>query len=107
MSMLMLLNAAPVEETVSNTTACLIGVGTVFVGLVCIIILCKIIGAFFTMSEKKETATKEDVAVSGSNAAAPVEIPNRGETVAAIATAIAEATGTDISAIRILSIEKM
>ncbi len=87
-----------------NVTATLIGLGTVFVGLICIILLCKLVGAFFTMSEKKAQVSE---AAPVAHQATAVEIPNRGETVAAIATAIAEATGSDISAIRILSIEKM
>lgn len=85
------------------------GVGTVFVGLICIVILCKILGVCCQILAKKENG---EVAPSAPVApavtkAVPAVIPNRRETVAAIAAAIAEDLGEDISAIRIVSIEKI
>lgn len=100
----------------SDLTVCILGVGIVFAGLIAIIILCKILGAVCQISEKiganegekNNTATTAGAVHNVSSASnTPAEIPNRGETVAAIATAIAEELGTDVSAIRILSIEKL
>lgn len=90
----------------SNGFVCLLGIGTVFVGLISIIILCKIIGWCCQRGVKQSNA---DAPAAVSAPAAPItaEIPNRRETVAAIAAAIAEETGSDISAIRILSIERL
>ncbi|MBQ4154507.1 MAG: OadG family protein [Clostridia bacterium] len=89
---------------------CALGVGTVFIGLVAIIILCKILGALCQINTKLPEKSKEQVSsvtpVTPVKAAGPVEIPNRRETIAAISVAIAEDLGTDVSAIRIVSIEK-
>ena len=89
---------------------CALGVGTVFVGLVAIIILCKILGALCQINCKLPEKSKEQITTTTPAApvqsAGPVEIPNRRETIAAISVAIAEDLGTDVSAIRIVSIEK-
>lgn len=96
----------------NNLFVVLLGMGTVFIGLICIILLCKIIGLLCQLGNKEQ----DDKAMSSNNtavtapAAAPAVkavIPNRRETVAAIAAAIAEDLGTDVSAIRILSIEQL
>ena len=76
----------------------------VFVGLICIIILCSILGAICKKFLKDAPA--EPMVKS----AAPVQtgdIKNKGEFAAAIAAAIAEEMGTDIKGIRILSINKL
>ncbi len=96
----------------NNLFVVVMGIGTVFAGLIAIIILCKIIGWCCQLGSKKQD--NQDIGITDAPAtpapAAParkVEIPNRRETVAAIAAAIAEDLGTDISAIRILSIERI
>lgn len=89
---------------VSNTFVVLMGVGTVFIGLICIVVLCKIIGLLCRGAAKKNAeVAKPPVAVQN----APAVIPNRGELVAAISAAIAEELGTDVTGIRILSIKKI
>ena len=81
------------------------GIGTVFIGLICIVILCKIIGLLCRGAAKKNAeVAKPPVAVQND---APAVIPNRGELVAAISAAIAEELGTDVTGIRILSIKKI
>jgi sodium pump decarboxylase gamma subunit len=96
-----------------DLTVCALGVGIVFAGLIVIILLCKILGAVCQIAEKIG-ANKEDVkSAPAVTSAAPsvadktVQIPNRREMVAAISAAIAEDLGTDVSAIRIVSIEKI
>ena len=94
----------------NNLFVVLLGVGTVFVGLVCIIVLCKIISLCCGVNTKKVDAPVTNTPASTVQSAAPAkkaEIPNRREVVAAIAAAIAEDLGEDISAIRILSIEQV
>ena len=86
----------------NNTFVVCMGIGTVFVGLICIIILCKIIGAICMASEKKAVVKNEKTA--------PVvnePIQNRQEIIAAVSAVIAEELGKDISAIRILSFKKI
>ena len=89
---------------ISNAFVVLMGIGTVFIGLICIVILCKIIGLFCRGAAKKNVeVSKPCEAVAN----APAVIPNRGEVVAAISAAIAEELGTDVTGIRILSIKKI
>ncbi|MBQ2274530.1 MAG: OadG family protein [Clostridia bacterium] len=79
---------------------CAMGVGTVFVGLICLIIICSVIGAFCRIGTKK----KEVAPVAP---AAPAVIENKQEILAAVSAAIAEELGTDVSAIRITSFKKL
>ncbi len=88
------------------------GVSIVFIGLVCIVLLCKIMSAVVTISEKTNPVTSpaKDVKPSASPAPAASVSPDpgpRGEVVAAIAAVLAEELGEDVSAIRILSLKKV
>ena len=97
----------------NDLTVCILGVGIVFAGLIVIILLCKILGAVCKISEnlteKKSKSQAEPILSSTPlpQNSAPTQIANRGEVVAAISAAIAEDLGKDVSAIRIVSIEKM
>ena len=86
----------------SNWFVVAMGIGTVFVGLICIIVLCYIMSAL---------CRKPDAPVMAAAAAAPAAgesvIPNRQAMIAAISAAIAEDMGTDMSGIRILSVKKI
>ena len=104
-------NVGKVKD-VNDLYVVILGVGIVFIGLVSIIILCKILSVCCKLLAKKEDAVTTESAPAAPLAApaaapTPAVIPNRRETVAAIAAAIAEDLGTDVSAIRILSIEKL
>ena len=93
----------------SNLFVVCLGIGVVFVGLICLIIICKIMGYIctsFIHVKKPETNRLAPVAPQAPAAAAPV-IANRQEFVAAVAAAIAEDMGTDVSRIRIHSIKKL
>ena len=108
-----LLTAAKNPLSVNDLYVIVLGIGTVFVGLICIILLCKILSVCCKLLAKKDNAdtssTSAPAATPIAPAAAPTPavIPNRRETVAAIAAAIAEDLGKDVSAIRIVSIEKL
>ena len=92
----------------SNLFVVLMGMGTVFFGLICIILLSTIMSKIC-----QRIATTSDAAPA---APAPVEtiaapvvqnapIQNRQAMIAAISAAIAEELGTDVSAIRIRSLK--
>jgi len=86
----------------SNLFVVLMGVGTVFVGLICIILLVSLMGWICRKLEKPAPAAPV------SPAAVPQrQVVNGGEVLAAISAAIAEDLGTDVSAIRITSIRKV
>ena len=88
----------------NNAFVVLLGIGTVFAGLVALIIICKLMGMFFAGTNNNDAPVK-----AAPVAAAPVaqEIPNRQEMVAAVSAVLAEELGTDVSAIRIHSIKRV
>lgn len=90
---------------VSNTLVILLGLGTVFVGLICLIVICYIMGAIV------KGLTKQKMEEAPNTAPAPAStskaVINKGEFAAAIAAAIAEDLGTDVTGIRIKSVKKI
>ncbi len=91
---------------IANWFVAVMGIGVVFIGLVCIIVLCSIMSAVIRAFEKnKKPAAVAAPAAPVAKAAAP--IANRGEFIAAVSVAIAEELGTDVSAIRIVSVKPM
>jgi len=84
----------------SNLFVCLMGLGTVFFGLACIIVLVYIMSALCRKSAGKVEAPSIEAPV-------PAAEPNRQEIVAAVSAALAENLGTDVSGIRIVSMKKI
>ncbi len=87
----------------------LLGMGTVFVGLICLIILTKLMSFFitkFSRSTKTEDAEPAQTTPAVATASVPVAISDRPAFVAAIASAIATCIGTDVSGLRICSIRR-
>jgi len=80
----------------------LMGMCTVLLGLTCIVFLCMLMSYVVSKLAKPDAPSKAVPAP-----AAPAAIENRGELVAAIAAAVAEELGADVSAIRILSLKKI
>lgn len=84
----------------SNLFVVLMGICTVFIGLICIIVIVSIMGAICRKLVKPAPQAQT----------LPASAPPQGTTpemIAAVAAAIAEDMGTDISAIRITSIKKI
>lgn len=90
----------------SNAFVVAMGIGVVFIGLICIVILCKILSAVCMISEKKSNVKASDPPVPNLVTAAQ-PIPDRQQVIAAVSAAVAEDLGTDVSAIRILSFRKI
>ena len=87
----------------SNLFVVLMGVGTVFVGLICIILLVTLMGWICRKLEKKPVPE----APAAQIAAPTRQAANGGELLAAISAAVAEELGTDVSAFRIVSVKKL
>ena len=87
----------------------LMGIGIVFIGLVCIVFLTTVMSAICrSMGDKTPTPAPAAAAPAAPAAQPqPEAIPNRQAMIAAIATAIAEDLGTDPGGIRILSVKKL
>ena len=79
------------------------GVGVVFVGLVLIILICKVMGLFFARTAKVANKPAAPVAPVATNST----IENRQEIIAAVTAAVAEEMGKDISALRVISFKKL
>ncbi len=90
---------------ISNTFVVVLGIGVVFVGLICIVLLCKIVSAFCMLGERKKNDNAAPVPNTVAAEAQPIQ--NRQEIIAAVSACVAEELGTDISAIRILSFKKI
>lgn len=91
-----------IPQEVPNWFVVVMGIGIVFLGLVCIIVLCKIV-ALFCKGKSAKDVEKAPVQTAAANT--PIE--NRQEIIAAVAAACAEELGTDVSALRIHSFKKI
>ena len=81
---------------------CLMGMGTVFFGLACLIVLTMLLGRACASSAAPAAVP------APAPAAAPAPAPaDQQALVAAISAAVAEELGTDVSGIRILSLRKL
>lgn len=91
-----------------NQIVVLLGVSTVFIGLISLVILCKILGKLCN-NEEQNISTKTAVITNPITTAISTNqtIENKQQIIAAVSAAIAEELGTDISAIRILSFKKI
>ena len=84
----------------SNLFVVLMGICTVFIGLVCIIVIVSIMGAICRKMVKPSSTAQALPDMAPQQSTTP-------EMIAAVAAAIAEDMGTDVSAIRITSIKKI
>ncbi len=85
---------------------CAMGIITVFVGLICLIIVCKLLGMVGAKPQKEEQSHQE-ILPSAPDASVEQPIENKQELLAAISAAVAEELGTDVSGIRITSCKKL
>lgn len=98
-----LLTASAGQTEPSIGLVVLMGVGIVFIGLICLIAVCKITSFFCGLGSKKAVAE----APKATPAPANTEIPDRKQFIAAVSAVIAEELGTDVSAIRIRSVKRI
>ena len=82
---------------------CVIGVGVVFSGLVCLVLICSLMGLIFKKFVKEQPKAQTAPASAAQDDTDPAK---RGELVAAASAAIAESLGKDVNAIRIVSFRK-
>ena len=88
----------------SNLFVCLMGVGTVFIGLVCIIALVSVMSYICTKTDKVMQKRAIPAPAAAPVAASSAVTP---EMVAAVSAVIAEEMGTSVDAIRIVSMKKL
>ena len=99
----------------SNLFVCLMGMGTVFIGLICIIILVSVMSSIVRKTDSamtKKSAGQENAGTALPAASEtrhdPAPVQNGEITpqlIAAVSAVIAEEMGTDIQAVRIVSMK--
>lgn len=94
------------EKELATWFVVVMGMGIVFLGLICLIVLISIMGKIMKAIGKAVPQENTQRAAAPAPAAQKA-IPNRGELVAAISVALAEELGTDVKAIRIHSIKRV
>ena len=93
--------SASAAANIPNWFVVLMGIGTVFAGLIAIIVICLITG-FAAGNKKKNKKPPLKTAVNGT------EDPRVSqELIAAVSAACAEDMGTDVSRIRVISFRKI
>lgn len=85
----------------SNGFVCLMGIGTVFFGLTCLILLT------YFMSFLSEKSKKKEAAPPGTNGVSATSESHHPDVIAAISAALAEELGSSVSGVRILSLKKL
>ena len=92
------INGNQVLNAADTTMVCIMGVGVVFVVLLCTIFICSLMSWFFKNQHTNANAEKNSQ---------PAVQPATAQFIAAISAAIAEDSGTDTNAIKIISIKKV
>lgn len=87
----------------SSLFVCVFGMVTMFIGLICIIVLVTVMGKICQSTDKKPAAVAPAVSAPAA-AAAPAD---KAQLIAAVSAVIAEEMGTDVSGLRILSMKKI
>lgn len=84
-----------------------LGIVVVFLGLICIVAICKLMSLFFKNSNDSAPAPASVAATPAVSASNDIPEAKRGEFIAAVSAAIAEDLGTDVDAIKITSVKKI
>lgn len=88
----------------SNAFVCIMGIGVVFAGLICLILITYIMSAACRFFAKPESASS---VINAPAAKAGGKIANKQEIIAASCAVIAEELGTDVSNIKVTSFKKL
>ena len=91
-------------QVVDNIYVVFLGMGTVFVGLICLVLICMLMSSIIRKFDVGETETNEPVA-SAAQPAAP--IADRQAIIAASCAVIAEELGEDVKNIKVVSFKRM
>ena len=95
-------------EKISGLSVFGFGFGLVFVGLICLIIICCVMGAICKKVIKPEPVKPAEISKKLPEGFPDADaIPNKGEFIAAVSAALAEDLGEDVSKLRILSVKKL
>ncbi len=88
---------------IPNWFVVVMGLATVFIGLICIILLCSILGVI-CKALVKEDAPKAQPQMPAKNLPMP---ENKQEILAAVCAVIAEELGTEVEALKVVSFKRV
>ncbi len=91
------------SSIIENAYIVLLGIGTVFFGLICIVIICNIMSRIVGAIDREEK--KPEVAESAPVNNAPIE--NRQAIIAAVSAVIAEELGESVKNIKVVSFKRV
>ena len=89
----------------SNTFVCLMGMGTVFIGLICIVLICNLTS--IVMKSISKPTEKKPAPVFSPAPASTLSAKEKQAIIAGTCAVIAEELGTDVNNIRVLSFKKI
>ncbi len=100
--------------SLSNTFVCVMGISTVFIGLICIVLICNLLSLVLKLVTKTDNASSPVAATTAPIAAANTAAPQMNLTpaeksavVAGICACIAEELGTEASNIKVVSFKRV
>ena len=91
---------------ISNLYVCLMGMGFVFFGLICLVIVCHMLSAIARMKEQRTSGSMAQSTESSGIETAAASQEDDG-LIAAVTAVIAEETGKDFSSIQVLSFKRI
>lgn len=91
---------------ISNWFVVVMGLGTTFIGLICIILLCSILGVLCKALIKEEPKAESVSAAPAASGNLPMP-ENKQEILAAVCAVIAEELGTDVEALKVVSFKRV
>ena len=90
---------------ISDVLVCIIGIGTVFVGLVTLVLICNALSIVCKALFKAEPAKQEKTAPVSAPKNAQIE--NKQEIIAGVCAVIAEELGTDVNNLKVTSFKRV
>ena len=92
----------------TNTFVCVMGMGTVFIGLVCIVLICKLLSIVLNGFAKleKEAAPSPKAPAAAAAPEMTLSSAEKSAIVAGVCACIAEELGEDASNIKVLSFKR-
>ncbi len=86
---------------------CIMGIATVFIGLICLIAITMVMSAVIKTLPSGKSSSADKAPAVKSSAPKSAAIENKQEILAGVCAVIAEELGTDVSNIKVTSFKKM
>ena len=92
----------------SSTFVCIMGMGTVFIGLILIVLICKLLSLVTAGLAKSTPAAAKPITAPAANTSLPMpSAAEKASILAAVCACIAEEVGTDADNIKVTSFKRV